>query len=277
MKVIQKHLNNINSTLNEFYKLTSISNHSGSLGTARELIIKYFLESNLPSSIDFTSGEVFDSKDNRSGQLDIIIHKSTSMKLNIANGIDLLPVDNVVATVECKSDLKAGSMKKNGRSPLKLALDACVKVKQLERINPLGIDSGYLKNNKMPDNMPLILLEQTGLLSTVDKTPYMIVAFKGPTEKKLREALWEYMVENSIDLDLMPNVITVLNQGYYLVKNDGFFMKKVKGGVHWSSPSEGNSTLIGMYMYLMKLSEATSLSNNYFPVKEYMSGKSANK
>ncbi|WP_163576442.1 DUF6602 domain-containing protein [Halomonas faecis] len=271
MKIIQKHLNNIQSTLKSYYDLTSISGHSGNLGTSRELIIKHFLESNLPSFLDFTSGEVFDSSDNRSGQLDIIIHAASSMKLNIASNIDLLPVDNVLAVIECKSKLQTGSMLDGGKSALKMSLDACVKLKRLDRINPIGMDKQYLAYNKLPENTPDILFEKSGLNPTQRLTPYMITAFKGPSEEKLRSCLWEYMKHNQLSIDLMPNVITVLDKGFYLVKNDGFYIPYVKdGNVHWSTMKEKSNTLLGCYMYLMKLSEAMRFSHNFFPVSEYL-------
>lgn len=274
MKLIQQHLKNIESTLASYYDLTSISGHSGNLGVSRELVIKHFLSNNLSSNLDFTSGEIFDSSDNLSGQLDIIIHQASTMKLNIAHEIDLVPVDCVKAIIECKSNLQTGSMKKPGRSSLKSALDSCVRVKKLNRINPVGIDKQYLKNNKMPENMPKLLFDKTGLTSTLNDTPYLILAFKGPTENKLRECLYKYMNENSVSLEKMPNMITVLgSKGYSLVQNDGFYMRKVEKSrnVHWSRLTDGGSSLVGMYMYLMKLSEAGELSQNLFPMKEYIS------
>lgn len=271
MKLIQAHLNNIQSTLGSYFDLTSISGHSGNLGTARELIVKHFLEANLPSSLDFTSGEVFDSADNRSGQLDIVIHTSNSMKLNLASNIDLLPVDNVISVIDCKSNLQTGSMSSSGRNALKTSLDACVKLKKLNRINPIGIDKQYCVDKNMPENLAELLFKDSGLASSLPSTPYMIIAFKGPSEEKLRDCLWKYMQENSITLDQMPNVITVLDKNYYLVKNDGFYIPFVKeGGVHWSAIKDKKSTLLGCYMYLVKLSEATRLSHNYFPISEYL-------
>ena len=260
MKLIQKHLNNICSSLNEYYNLSSISNHSGNIGFSRELITKHFLCSNLPSNLDFTSGEIFDSDDERSGQIDIIIHPKSSIKLNIATGIDLVPIDSVLAAIECKSSLKAPQ--------LKLALDSCVRVKRMNRINPIGIDDGYLTKNNIP-KLATDLLEITGMLSAQNKTPYMIFSFKGPTEKTLRNNLLKYMENNNVSLDCMPNLITILDRNYYLVKNDGFFIKKIPGNIHWSAPPQ-QSTLLGMYMYLIKLAEAQSLSENFFPVHKYL-------
>lgn len=269
MKLIQKHLNNITLKLKSEFESTSISQHGGNLGTARESVVKYFLESNLPSNLDFTSGEIFDSLDRRSGQIDIIVHNSHSLKLNYAAGLDMVPIDNVLALIECKSSLTTGSMT-SGSSHLKSALDSCVKSKSLYRINPIGIDSNYLKsNNLMPQDLA-ILENQTGLCATLPKTPHMIIAFQGPEVQTLRDSLSSYMRENRIDLEDMPNVITVLDRGYYLVKNDGFLIKKLENNVHYSMNKSQKSTLVGIYMYLMKLAESQKLSGNFFPVEQYL-------
>lgn len=269
MKLIQQHLNNITSKLKSEYESTSISQHSGNLGAARESVVKYFLTSNLPSNLDFTSGEIFDSLDGRSGQIDIIVHTSYSLKLNYASGLDMVPIDNVLALIECKSNLTTGSMT-SGSAHLKLALDSCVKSKKLHRINPIGIDSNYLKSRDLPPQALALLEKKTGLCATLANTPYMIIAFKGPEVQTLRDALWSYMQENKVSLECMPNLITVLDKGYYLVKNDGFFIKKVANNVHYSMSESENSTLIGMYMYLMKLAESQKLSGNFFPVEQYL-------
>lgn len=269
MRLIQKHLNNITSKLKSEFESTSISQHAGNLGTARESVVKHFLKSNLPSNLDFTSGEVFDSLDRKSGQIDIIIHNNYSLKLNYASGLDMVPIDNVLALIECKSNLTTGSMA-SGSAHLKLALDSCVKSKKLHRINPIGIDSTYLKSRNLPPQAVALLEEQTGSCATLANTPHMIIAFKGAEPKTLRDALWSYMQENNTSLEFMPNVITVLEKDYYLVKNDGFFMKKAANNVYYSINESENSTLIGMYMYLMKLAESQKLSGNFFPVEKYL-------
>ncbi|WP_345868809.1 DUF6602 domain-containing protein [Shewanella algae] len=269
MKLIQKHLNNITLKLKSEFETTSISEHGGNRGTARESVVKYFLASNLPSNLDFTSGEVFDSLDERSGQIDIIVHTNYSLKLNYAPDLNMVPVDNVLAVIECKSNLTTGSMT-SGSAHLKLALDSCVKCKKLHRINPIGIDSSYLKSRNLPLNALALLEETTGMCGSLANTPHMIIAFKGPEAQTLRDALWRYMSENDVSLEFMPNVITVLDKGYYLVKNDGFYMKKVEGHVHYSECESENSTLLGIYMYLMKLADSQKLSQNFFPVQEYL-------
>ncbi|EJL6539162.1 hypothetical protein NMT40_003665 [Vibrio cholerae] len=273
MKLIQRHLKNIEKTLSSYYELTSISGHSGNMGVSRELIVKHFLSQNLSSSLDFTGGEVFDCNNQKSGQLDIIIHQSSAMKLNIGEGLDLIPVDCAKAIIECKSSLQSGSMKSRGSSSLKVALDACVKVKSLKRINPVGMDEQYLKNRNMPKEALDLLYNISGLKVSLEETPYFIVAFKGPREHTLRDKLFEYMNVNGIPLEKMPNMITILgSQGYSLVKNDGFFMKKVTEPkrVHWSRLVEAESSLVALYMYLMKISEVNELSENFFPMKEYL-------
>ena len=47
-------------------------------------------------------------------------------------------------------------------------------------------------------------------------------------------------------------------------------MKKAANNVYYSINESENSTLIGMYMYLMKLAESQKLSGNFFPVEKFL-------
>ena len=255
MKKLRKHLDNLCETLSKYYDLTSISSHSGNIGFSRELISKHFLSINLPSSVVFSGGEIFDSDDNISGQIDLIIYPRSAPSLNIAEGINLIPVDAVLAVIECKSNLTTGSMEE-GSSHLKLSLDACKKVKLLKRINHIGA------------GVPGEIVE--GNLTAHTNTPYMIFAFDGPEEKTLREKLYDYQKVNNLSLEMMPEVITVLSKGYYLVQNNGWYIRKVSENVHWSKPSEDGMTLVGMYMYLMKIIESHGMSNKALPMTKYL-------
>ena len=78
------------------------------------------------------------------------------------------------------------------------------------------------------------------------------------------------MTGNNIDLDDMPDVITILDRGYYLVKNNGFLIRKVPGHVHYSRGESENSALLGFYIYLVKIAESQKLSKNFFPLGEYL-------
>ncbi|MFO5999200.1 DUF6602 domain-containing protein [Pseudomonas aeruginosa] len=270
MKYIQEHLRNCVASLRSAFDVSSLTSHGASKGSAREVVVADFLISNLPSNLDFTAGSVFDSKNSSSGQIDIVIYSKHSLKLNFGKGMDMVPVDSVLALIECKSSLNTGSMV-TGSSHLKKALDSCLKAKSLVRINPIGMDEGYLKQRNLPLQSAEMLEQATGMCATLNKTPFLIFSFNGPEEGKLRDSLYEYMRGNGIDLDDMPDVITVLDKGYYLVKNNGFLIKKIPGNVHYSAGNKENGALTGFYLYLMKLAESQKLSQNFFPIEKYMS------
>jgi hypothetical protein len=65
------------------------------LGSAREALISNFLVQNLPSAIEYPSGELFDQKDRRSGQIDVILLPQSSPKLHLFAAITLAAVDSV--------------------------------------------------------------------------------------------------------------------------------------------------------------------------------------
>ncbi|OOE47366.1 DUF6602 domain-containing protein [Salinivibrio kushneri] len=268
MKILQEHLNNIANTLSAQHQATSISKHGGNTGTAREYIIKNFLNLNLPSSVSYSGGELFDSNDDRSGQIDIAIFQNDLPKLHIEENINLLPVDSALAVIECKSSLTTGDME-TSNNQLKIALDSCKKVKSLQRLNTVGIGKSYFKEKGISEVVNSGDLFDGNLTAHI-KTPYMIFTFEGPDKSLLQKKLFEYQTKNDISLDDMPEVITVLDKGYYLVKNNGWLIQQVPGNVHWSSPQQDRSTLIGMYMYLMKIIEANGMSKDLFPLIDYL-------
>lgn len=269
MKLIQTHLINSAAALSSAFGISSLTPHGASKGTAREVVVTEFLISNLPSNLDFTTGHVFDSNNDISGQIDIAIYSKHSLKLNFGKDMDMVPVDSALALIECKSTLTTGSMV-TGNSQLKTALDSCVKSKNLIRINPIGVDDSYIAQRSLPPEIGKMLELTTGMCATLRKTPYMIFSFKGPEEGKLRDSLFEYMTENDIDLEDMPDVITVLDKGYYIVKNNGFLIRKVPGNVHYSTGNKESGPLAGFFLYLVKLAEAQKLSQNFFPLEKYL-------
>lgn len=269
MKLIQKHLNNYTASLSSAFDLSSITTNGSSKGSAREIIVRDFLNANLPSNLDITSGQVFDSQDNLSNQIDIIIYSKHSLKLCFDKDQNMVPVDSVLALIECKSSLKTGSMTE-GTSSLKTTLDACVRSKGLVRINPIGLDDGYFMQGNIPHHLGELAEEITGMCVTMRKTPFLLFSFQGPEESTLRDSLFKYMTENNIDLDDMPDLITVLDRGYYLVKNNGFFIRKIPGKVHYSRGASESSALLGFYIYLVRIAESQKLSKNFFPLENYL-------
>lgn len=276
MKLIQRHLENIKNVLDSYYSLTATPSHGGTIGLARELIVKHFLSSNLPNSLDFTSGQIFDSEDKMSGQMDIIIHSKSALKLNVATGVDLVPIDSTLAVIECKSSLKSGERE---NSNLIQAIDSCVRLKKMQRNCYIGVDQKTIldeevvRGDKAFKELRVIqkeaqILAEHGVCARLKKTPYLLIAFNGPTRESMENILNEYMDSENIELDFMPDLITVLDQKYYLLKNDGFSIRKTSNH-NWSGISDDKSTLFGIFRYIHKLSESERFQG-FFPWEKYV-------
>jgi hypothetical protein len=245
MRLIVQHLRNVASTLREYAAQAGLANHGDNIGGAREGVASFFLSQNLPASVDFVTGEVFDSNDERSGQIDLIIYPKTSPRLNLHGVINLVLSDSVIAAIEVKSTLTTASL--GVSCHLWSALDSCVAVKRLKRLHPI-------KGN-----------------SELKTTPFLIFAFDGPTQETLEAKIHDYRLHHQLPIDLMPDMITVLSKDYYLVQNNGWHFSKVENSrVFYSSNSQPEATLTGMYAYLTKLIEAMGQWPRPTPFSQYL-------
>ena len=250
MRILTEHLNNIAKSLRTQSKQFNIAKHGDNSGGAREALSQLFLKMHLPDSATFITGELFDQEDNRSGQIDLIVHPISSPRLNLINDINLVFNDAALATIEVKSTLTTAKL--DSPSHLKMALDSCVKIKSLTRSSSIK----GLKN---------------GGLIELKKTPVIIFAFDGPTVETLREKLWEYQSSRKLNLDLMPDLITVLNRDYYLVQNNGWLIDPVRNNnIHWSNNIQSEGVLLGMYAYLSQIIEAYSSQPHPMPFSKYL-------
>ncbi len=146
--------------------------------------------------VDFSSGEIFDSKDNRSGQVDIIIQSKSDPRIHIQGNEFIVLLDTVIAVLEVKSTLTTG---KTGT--LQNALRTIQKVKQLER--KVLIDTKDCEKRK-PHHA----------------TPSFIIAYNGPNAETLVKDI-ELFYGDSPKKE-WPDHIVVLKQGYYLTKDNGW-------------------------------------------------------
>jgi len=88
--------------------------HNTSAGSVREQLIRDFLANHLPTISRIVSGHIFDSRDSRSTQQDVIIILNTVPRLPFASGIDLVYVEGVIGTIEIKTNLSAVNLKQAG-------------------------------------------------------------------------------------------------------------------------------------------------------------------
>ena len=237
------------AALIEHARKAGIAKHPDIVGAAREGIASLFLAENLPATVHFLTGEIFDSSDARSGQIDLIVYPAKSPRLCLFGKIHLVPSDFVISAIEVKSTLTTAGA--DNPSHLRSALESCRRVKGLHRHYPI---QGVINSEVV----------------TLLQTPYMIFAYDGPSRETLERHLHEYRQANGLALSMMPDLIAVMSRDYYLVQNNGWLIKSVPGGVAWSCNNSSHATLLGMYAYLTKLIEAYAVSSYNMPFTSYL-------
>ena len=90
---------------------SSLFTHSGEIGAIRENIISRFLRPYLPDCYSIGTGQIFDSTDTMSKQIDVILYDQLfSTALFKGDGILLLPYESVYGTIEVKSNLSSAEL-----------------------------------------------------------------------------------------------------------------------------------------------------------------------
>lgn len=222
-RVLSDHFGRVKRKLLEYAGHFDIANHGDIKGYGREALVQEFLATHLPDQVEYLSGEVLDPDDNRSGQIDIIIQSKRHPKVPLLGNLHLAFVDSVVAAVEVKSNLTT--------QHLTAALDQCRRLKALRRNVVLKCSSA-------------------AELTTV---PCVIFAFKGPKKDTLIKSINDYATKNNISLNAFcPDMVVVLDEDYYVCRNDGwqFPVVPIPGAYFrdWSGLPHEN--LVGLYNYL---------------------------
>ena len=244
MKLLLEHLKNNKDSLLQYSELIGVANHPGNLGIAREGLISNFLKQNLPENIRYHSGEIFDRNENRSGQIDIVLHPITSPKIYLHNTINIFPAETVLSAIEIKSNLSTGISK----GTLYEALNSCKKLKSLE-----------------------IPTRRTDYIIDPQTVPFIIFSYKGPTLKTLKKQIKNYNDQPDINFRLLPDLIVVLERGYYLLKSTGWRSAGMTVDQLYNVKDDKEFVLLGMYEFILKLVEYWFLnpSEHTMPIKEY--------
>lgn len=223
-RILSKHFAFVKQKLISFANHFDIAKHGDVKGYGREALTGEFLESHLPNQVEFLTGEIIDTEDNRSGQVDIILQSKNSPKIPLWGNIHLSYSDSVIASIEVKSNLTT--------EHLKTSLKASQKIKALKRNVVLQ------GSQKLP----------------ISKIPYIIFAFTGLSKKSIFKQIEDFANENKVSIDdFSPDMIVVLDKDYYICKNDGWQFPIVSGGYYrdWAGVSDEN--LVGLYNYLNNL------------------------
>lgn len=127
--VVRTHFQNMTQLLDSVRQLTSTIRSSKSKGDDRELFIREFLETHLPSRLRIGHGEIVDSSGRVSGEVDAVIYRDDIPRLHMG-GTDVFLCEGVLAAMEIKSDLT--------KEELERSLENLERIKALEkRIKPL--------------------------------------------------------------------------------------------------------------------------------------------
>ncbi|MDD4126206.1 MAG: hypothetical protein PHV39_00775 [Methanomicrobium sp.] len=101
------------------YNRSSLQNASTNLGRNRELFCSEFLSKVLPTKLSVKSGEIWDSSNNKTGQLDLIIRRDDAPTLHIGSD-DIYLAEGVFCVIEIKSNLTREKLKESGLGLLKV-------------------------------------------------------------------------------------------------------------------------------------------------------------
>ncbi|WP_023603300.1 DUF6602 domain-containing protein [Aliivibrio logei] len=248
--VLLDHLKNCKKYLLAHSEAIAIAEHKVNLGSAREALIANFLEKNLPTAINYCTGELFDMHGKKSGQIDIILTPSTAPKLNLFSDYNLIASDTALGVIEVKSILNTGN-EENGS--VAGALKNCYKVKALNKVNDgeLELSKGSLD------------------LRTV---PYVIFAFSGGSKEVVLDNIDRHMNKHSNSFKDIPDIIVVLDAGYCLTKKKSWMLTGNNEARDVYRVTESDDyALLGLYDYILSVSEhlSTSPADFKMPLREY--------
>lgn len=202
LTILQQHLRARKEILRAEYELSKELKSARNLGDVRELFVHNFLAEHLPTKINYGRGEIIDSTNANTGEIDIILYRDDSPVLSIG-GSDVFLCEGVYAAIEVKSNL---SNLKN--KEIVSAIDKLIKVKNLKRKLEFAL-TPIDKSKQATTTYPIDLRLRSYL-----------IAFEGPTMDTLRKKLEATYAERGLKLFDMPDLVIVLNRGYVCKKDD---------------------------------------------------------
>ncbi|WP_041948656.1 DUF6602 domain-containing protein [Turneriella parva] len=231
-----------------------LAKHTTVIGTARELILTEFLQANLPQNCNFFSGEIIDSKDKRSGQIDILLVPDYSPRFVLAQNYAIALADAVIAAVEVKSVLTTDN---EGNAGFDASLKNCKSVKELT-----------VTCEPWPWTSTMSLTGKEVLLPNI---PYIVIAFKGPKISTLEEKITKALA--ATPRESLPDVIVVLEEKYALVRNNDWHLvntNKENPGLLYFRLWNGIDCLSDVFTYLMKCIQAWDYHRPPTPMSKYL-------
>lgn len=199
----------------DFSKAQNALQHPGLKGDSNEKVLRQFLQTYLPRSLDVITGVLVDSFGNQSRQLDVVICDAVKTPIFFkAEDVRVIPVECAYAVFEVKAYLSA--------SELKNAYENMKSVKSLKKVayftpNKVIVDTICLYGQDW-DHWPL---------------HYFIFSFDSPKLKTVHDNLESLQTQNAVHERI--DMVCVLNKGAIL--------NRMSDGTYHSLPSL-NSKLI---------------------------------
>ncbi|MFX0062240.1 MAG: DUF6602 domain-containing protein [Candidatus Hermodarchaeota archaeon] len=216
------------------YNQSKLQQSPANIGRNRELFCKEFLSKVLPPKLRIGEGEIWDSKNNRSGQLDIIIIREDAPSLNISEA-NIFLTEGVFGIIDVKSVLS--------RAKLQEAITSLNKVKNLTVLGSAFISRG----------------------STINRPLRCVFAYESAKLSALIDELLNNENREVVD------IISVLDQGVIISKN---LKITKWSGEELYLPISGRAAALGfLYFYLVQYSTAfLSTSLRIAPYFEPLNG-----
>lgn len=102
---ILEHFRSQRQTLLAEAHSAGIFSSSSNIGTSRETYISEFLERHLPRMFRTCKGEITDSQNHYSSEIDIIVYRDDFPAIEISTGTTIVLAETVAAAIEVKSEL----------------------------------------------------------------------------------------------------------------------------------------------------------------------------
>jgi len=249
-RILSRHFAHTRDRLLEYAEHIGMAEHGDVKGLAREGIVQEFLSKNLPSNLEFKTGEIIDENDKRSGQIDLVLQSVDTPRIHLFDNIQLTMADAVLGIIEVKSSLTTASWVK--QSHLKNALNIFQRVKSL------------LRNTNITGK------KINGNIVTLEKIPCFLFAYHGPKKEILVDKLVDYGSHIAEDIDsYAPDVVTVLDQGYYVFRDNGWLFPAKKGRIFRVFDKKPSESLVGMFVYICRILEVGLLRSEHTRFAQY--------